>query len=94
MANAVLVLILMLSAISAILAGMAVFANNRPPDTRLGEVLNDLDEVKGLLQQVQKQVLQIERRLDKDMKESRNEIRESLDRVAERIERRFMEALN
>jgi len=91
MANGILILILMLSAIAAILAGLAVFSNNRPPDARLGQVQEDLDELKGVVNSVQKQLLQIERKLDKDLKESRTELREHMDRLGERVERRLAE---
>jgi hypothetical protein len=91
MANGILILILMLTAIAAILAGMGVFSNNRPPDVRLGQTLEDLDELKGVVNAVQKQLLQIERKLDKDLKESRTETREQLDKLGDRIDRRLAE---
>lgn len=94
MSNAILVLILLLSALAAVLAGMAVFSNSRPPDPRLGQVLDDLDEIKGLINGLQKQMLQIERKTDKDAKELKNESKENLDRLAERLERKINEALS
>lgn len=94
MSNAILVLILLLSALAAVLAGMAVFSNSRPPDARLGQVLDDLDEIKGLINGLQKQMLQIERKTDKDAKELKNESKENLDRLAERLERKINEALS
>ena len=39
MSNGLAVLILMLSALAAALAGMSVFSNNRPPDPRLNQVI-------------------------------------------------------
>jgi hypothetical protein len=91
MASGILVLILMLCAISAILAGMGVFSNNRPPDPRLAQLIDDLDDLKGVVNQIQKQLLQIERKLDKDLKDSKNELRETLEQMAERIEKRVGE---
>jgi hypothetical protein len=89
--NVLLVLILMLSALAAVLAGMAVFSNSRPPDGRLGQVLDDLDELKGLVNQLQKSVLQLERKQDKDLKDSKTELKDLLERMAERIDKRMQE---
>ena len=89
--NVLLVLILMLSALAAVMAGMAVFSNNRPPDNRLGQALDDLDELKGLVNQLQKSVLQLERKQDKDQKEGRAELKDLLERMAERIDKRLQE---
>jgi len=91
MATSLLIVILLLSALAAILAGMAVFSNQRPPDPRLATMLDEIDEMKGLMNGIQKQLLQIERKLDKDMKESKNESREGMERIVERIERRLIE---
>ncbi len=93
MANAVLVLILLLSALAAVLAGMAVFSNNRPPDNRLGTILDDLDELKGVVNGLQKQLLTLERKVDKDTKDAKGEFKENLDRAVERIERKITEAM-
>ena len=92
MGNGLLVLILLVSALAAVLAGMAVFSNSRPPDPRVGMLAGDLDEVKALLNQLQKTVMQIERKLDKDQKDSRTELKDVLEKVAERIDRRLQEA--
>lgn len=94
MANAILVLILLLSALAAILAGMAVFSNSRPPDPRLGQVLDELDELKGVVNGLQKQLLTLERKIDKDSKDAKNESKENLDRLAERLERKITEAVS
>ena len=91
MANGLAILILMLSALAAVLAGMSVFSNTRPPDSRLNQVLDELDEVKGLLNQVQKSILQLERKSEKDQKEARAELKEVLEKVAERIDKRIQE---
>lgn len=91
MATSLLIVILLLAALAAILAGMAVFSNQRPPDPRLATMLDEIDEMKGLMNGIQKQLLQIERKLDKDMKESKNESREGMERIVERIERRLIE---
>ncbi|HOD33799.1 MAG TPA: hypothetical protein PKO12_09990 [Holophaga sp.] len=89
--NVLLVLILMLSALAAVLAGMAVFSNSRPPDGRMGQVLDDLDELKGLVNQLQKSVLQMERKQDKDQKEGKAELKDLLERMAERIDKRLQD---
>ena len=91
MSNGLGVLILMLSALAAMLAGMSVFSNSRPPDARLNLVMDELDELKGLLNQLQKSVLQLERKSDKDQKEAKAELKEVLEKVAEKIDRRIQE---
>jgi predicted nucleic acid-binding Zn-ribbon protein len=89
MSNGLAVLILLLSALSAMLAGMAVFSNSRPPDGRINQVMDELDELKNLLNQLQKSVLQLERKLEKDQKDAKTEYREILERVGERIDKRI-----
>jgi len=91
MGNSLLFLILLVSALAAILAGMAVFSNSRPPDTRVNQLMDDLDEIKGLVNQLQKSVLQIERKMDKDSKDGRAELKDLLERMAERIDKRMQE---
>jgi Skp family chaperone for outer membrane proteins len=81
----------MMSALAAMLAGMAVFSNSRPPDNRINQVFDELDEVKGLLNQVQKSILQLERKMDKDQKEAKAEYREQLEQVVEKLDRRLQE---
>lgn len=91
MGNSLLFLILLVSALAAVLAGMAVFSNSRPPDARVNQLMDDLDEIKGLVNQLQKSVLQIERKMDKDSKDGRAELKELLERMAERIDKRMQE---
>ena len=91
MGNGLSILILLVSALAAVLAGMAVFSNSRPPDTRIGQVIDDLDEVKAAVNQLQKSVLQIERKMDKDQKDARAELKDLLERVADRIDKRLQE---
>lgn len=91
MGNSLLFLILLVSALAAILAGMAVFSNSRPPDARVNQLMDDLDEIKGLVNQLQKSVLQIERKMDKDSKDGRAELKDLLERMAERIDKRMQE---
>jgi len=91
MGNGLLFLILLVSALAAILSGMAVFSNSRPPDARLSQLMDDMDEIKGLVNQLQKSVLQVERKMDKDNKDGRTELKDLLERVAERIDRRLQE---
>ncbi len=91
MGNGLLFLILLVSALAAILAGMAVFSNSRPPDARVNQVMDDMDEIKSLVNQLQKSVLQIERKMDKDSKDGRAELKDLLERMADRIDKRLQE---
>ena len=91
MSNGLLILILMLSALAAMLAGMSVFSNSRPPDGRLNLVMDELDELKGLLNQLQKSILQMERKTEKDQKDAKAELREVLEKVGEKIDKRIQE---
>ncbi len=91
MGNSLLFLILLVSALAAVLAGMAVFSNSRPPDARVNQLMDDLDEIKGIINQLQKSVMQIERKVDKEGKEGRGELKELLERMAERIDKRMSE---
>jgi cell division protein ZapA (FtsZ GTPase activity inhibitor) len=91
MSNGLAILILMLSALAALMAGMSVFSNSRPPDGRLNQVMDELDELKGILNQMQKSILQLERKGDKDLKETKAEIKEVLEKMAERIDKRMQE---
>ncbi len=87
--NPLLLLILLLSALATILAGLGVFGNSRPPDSRLNSLLNDLDDIKGVLSQIQKSVLQTERKLEKEIQISRTETREVVEKLAEVIDKRM-----
>lgn len=87
-------LILISSALAAVLAGMAVFSNSRPPDPRMNQMMDEMEELKGLLNQMQKSVLQLERKFDKDQKEARAELKDLLEKVAERIDKRMAELTN
>jgi len=91
MSNGLAILILMLSALAAMLAGMSVFSNSRPPDARLNLVMDELDELKGLLNQLQKSILQLERKAEKDQKDAKAELKEVLEKVAEKIDKRIQE---
>jgi uncharacterized protein YlxW (UPF0749 family) len=91
MGNGLLFLILLVAALAAVLSGMAVFSNSRPPDARINQVMDDIDEIKGLVNQLQKSVLQIERKVEKEGKDGRAELKELLERIAERIDRRLQE---
>lgn len=94
MSNGLAVLILVLSALAAMLAGMAVFSNSRPPDGRINLVMDELDELKNLLNQLQKSVLQLERKMEKEQKETKTEFRDVLEKVGERIDKRLQELIN
>ena len=89
--NPLLLLILLLAALATVLAGMGVFSNSRPPDPRLNSLLNDLDDIKGMLSQIQKSVLQTERKLEKEVQISRTESREVVEKLAEVIDKRLKE---
>lgn len=91
MGNGLLFLILLVSAIAAILAGMAVFSNSRPPDARVNQLMDDMDEIKGIINQLQKSVIQIERKVEKDGKDTRSELKDLLERMADRIDKRLQE---
>ena len=89
--NPLLLLILLLSALATVLAGMGVFSNSRPPDPRLNSLLNDIDDIKGILSQLQKSVLQTERKLEKEVQTSRTENREVVEKLAEVLDKRLKE---
>lgn len=89
--NPLLLLILLLSALATVLAGMGVFSNSRPPDPRLNNLANELDDIKGMLSQLQKSVMQTERKLEKEIQTSRNENREVVEKLAEVLDKRMKE---
>jgi septal ring factor EnvC (AmiA/AmiB activator) len=91
MSNGLAVLILMVSALAAMLAGMSVFSNNRPPDGRLNQVMDELDELKNLLNQIQKSVLQLERKMEKEQKEAKADFKDVLEKVADKIDKRIQD---
>ncbi|WP_306590316.1 hypothetical protein [Geothrix sp. 21YS21S-4] len=89
--NPLLLLILLLSALATVLAGMGVFSNSRPPDPRLNNLLNEIDDLKGVLSQIQKSVMQTERKLEKEIQSVRNENREVVERLADVLDKRLKE---
>ncbi len=89
--QSLLLLILILAALSTILAGVSVFSNSRPPDPRLNQLVGDLDDIKNLLGQLQKAVVQTERKLEKEILTSRTETREVMERMAEQLDKRLKE---
>jgi hypothetical protein len=89
--NPLLLLILLLTALATVLAGIGVFGNSRPPDPRLNSLLNDLDDIKGMLSQIQKSVLQTERKLEKEVQISRTESREVVEKLADVLDKRLKE---
>ncbi|MCL1894606.1 MAG: hypothetical protein FWG02_10335 [Holophagaceae bacterium] len=94
MPTSVGIVILLVSTISAILAGIAVFTNvrpERPDDPRVGLVFDSLEETKGMVNQVQKSLLTIEHRLEKDLKDFRSEVNEQFLKVYEAIDRALRE---
>ncbi|MEI6592591.1 MAG: hypothetical protein WCL47_05080 [Holophagaceae bacterium] len=89
--NPMLLLILVLSALSTVLAGLGVFGNSRPPDPRLNSLLNDLDDIKGMMSQIQKSVMQTERKLEKEIQMARQESRDVTEKLAEVVDKRLKE---
>ena len=89
--QSLLLLILILAALSTILAGVSVFSNSRPPDPRLNQLVGDLDDIKNLLGQLQKAVVQTERKLEKEILTSRTETREVMERMADQLDKRLKE---
>ncbi len=91
MSNGLAILILMLSALAAMLAGMSVFSNSRPPDGRINLLMDEMDELKNLMNQLQKSILQLERKAEKDQKDTKSEIKEVLEKVADKIDKRIQD---
>jgi hypothetical protein len=91
MANGLLAVTMILAALAALLAGIAAFSGNRPPDARINQVMDEMEEIKSLIMQMQKSVIQMERKNDKDAKDFRNELKELLERMADKIDKRFTE---
>ena len=89
--NPMLLLILVLSALATVLAGLGVFGNSRPPDPRLNSLLNDLDDIKGMMSQIQKSVMQTERKLEKEIQMARQESRDVTEKLAEVVDKRLKE---
>ena len=94
MSNGLAVLILILSALAAMLAGMSVFSNSQPPDGRINQVMDEIEELKVILNQLQKSVLQLERKMEKEQKDTKTEIRDILEKVAERLDKRLVDLAN
>ena len=91
MANSLLAVTMILAALAAILAGIAAFSGNRPPDPRVNQVMDEMEEIKSLIVQMQKSVIQMERKSDKESRDFRNELKELLERIADKIDKRLTE---
>lgn len=89
--NPLLFIIVALAALSTILSAMGVFSNSRPPDPRLNQVATDLEDIKNMLAQLQKAVLQSERKLEKEAQSGRSETREVIEKLADVIDKRLKE---
>jgi uncharacterized membrane protein (DUF106 family) len=87
----VLVIILMLCALCAILAGMSVFANQKPPDPRMNLVINEMEELKGLVSQLQKSVMAMEKKMEKESRDARTEQREVMEKMGETLDKKLKE---
>ena len=94
MGNGLLILILVLTALGAMLSGMSVFSVNRPPDLRLNQVLHEMEELKELVGQLQKALAQMERKQEKDQKESKTEAKENLEKLSDKLEKRIQELMS
>ncbi len=91
MANGLLAVTMILAALGALLAGMAAFSGNRPADPRINQVMDEMEEIKSLIVQMQKSVIQMERKSDKEARDFKNELKELLERMAEKIDKRINE---
>lgn len=87
----VLVVILLLCALCAILAGMAVFSNQKPPDPRMNLVINEMEELKGLVSQLQKSVMAMEKKMEKESRDARTEQREVMEKMGEHLDKKLKE---
>ncbi|HJV91155.1 MAG TPA: hypothetical protein VJ623_12680 [Holophagaceae bacterium] len=87
----VLVVILLLCALCAILAGMSVFANQKPPDPRMNLVINEMEELKGLVSQLQKSVMAMEKKMEKETRDARTEQREVMEKMGETLDKKLKE---
>jgi DNA-binding ferritin-like protein len=84
MPTAIGIVILLVTSVAAILAGMAVFTNVRPEkpdDPRIGQIYDGVEDIKGMVNQIQKSLLIMEQKTDKDTKDTRTEIKDSLDKM-------------
>lgn len=91
MATGMLAVTMILAALAAVLAGMAAFSGNRPPDPRVNQVMDEMEEIKSLIMQMQKSVIQLERKGDKESRDFKNELKDILERLGERIDKRLSE---
>lgn len=91
MGNGLLAVTMILAALAALLAGIAAFSGNRPPDPRINQVMDEMEEIKSLIMQMQKSVIQMERKSDKESRDFKNELKELLERMAEKIDKRLTE---
>ena len=91
MGNSLLAVTMILAALAALLAGIAAFSGNRPPDARINQVMDEMEEIKTLIVQMQKSVIQMERKNDKESRDFKNELKELLERMAEKIDKRLNE---
>lgn len=90
-ASPLLLVILILCAVCAVLAGMAVFSSSRPPDVRVNMVIQEMEELKGLVSQLQKSVLAMDRKFEKENRDTRNEQREVMEKLAAELDKRMRE---
>jgi hypothetical protein len=88
-ASPLLLVILILCAMCAVLAGMAVFSSSRPPDTRVNMVIQEMEELKGLVSQLQKSVIAMDRKLEKESRDARTETREVLEKLGSELDKRM-----
>jgi len=85
----ILLVILLLCSVCAILAGMSAFTNQKPPDHRLNLLIHEIEELKGLVSQIQKSVMAMDRKLEKESRDARVEQREVLEKMGETIDKKL-----
>ncbi len=91
MANGLIAVTMILAALAALLAGIAAFSGNRPPNPRINQVMDEMEEIKSLIVQMQKSVIAMERKGDKESRDFKGELKELLERMAEKIDKRLNE---
>jgi hypothetical protein len=85
-----LIVVLLVTTVAAILAGMAVFTNVRPEkpdDPRIGQMFESIEEIKGMVNQIQKSLLTIEHKMEKDVQGVKGDIKENIDRAIEAVDK-------
>ena len=94
--TALLIVILLISIVSSILAGVAVFTNVAPEppkdDPRVDQVIIGLEDIRATLEEIQKTLLLMERKIEKDAKEVSKGLIEHLDNVKITLQKNILDA--